>query len=463
MLAAQRTSIAILLLAGDLLLIATALVVAYWLRFGEFETLFEFGPHRKDHVILAAASAFAWISALWLSRLYRLDLLITRRLLLPRIVVLAPAVGVAVAAALFLFQAKFASRLVFGYSLAGAAIGTWLCRRTVLGIRRHLSKRPGLGVVIVGAGELGRELGEYLGASPELGYRLVGHIARRNQEALVPIIGTEDDLADVLDREIVDQVVIAAPITEIGNAERIIQTCDEIGIDVSVAAVGLGPRVASVSVDELGGTQLLRLASSPQFRAAMVGKRIFDVIAASVLLVLAVPVLIISALLVKFGSRGPVLFIQDRVGLNGRTFPFLKFRTMVDGAHELRENLQSDVAGPAFKMRRDPRVTRIGGFLRRYSVDELPQLLNVIAGNMSLVGPRPPLPEEVAKYDRWQLRRLSVRPGITCTWQVSGRSEIGFEEWMKLDLAYIDNWSPWLDLKILARTLPAVLSRRGAA
>jgi len=461
--AAQRTSVAIAMLAGDLLVIGGALALAYMLRFDTFDDLVLAGEHRRDHLVLAAAMATGWIGALWLSRFYRLDLLITRKMLLPRILILAPAVGIAVAAALFFFQAKLASRLVFAYALVGGAIGAWLSRATLLFVRRRLAKRPGLGVLLVGAGKLGQELGEFIQATPELGYRLVGTIARLDQDPLVPVLGDESDLAKILDREIIDQVVIAAPITELGNSERIIQVCDEVGVDVSVAAVGLGPRIASVSVEELGSTQLLRLASSPQFRAAMVGKRFFDVIAATILLVLALPLMLLSAVAIKLTSRGPVFFVQTRVGLNGRQFPFLKFRTMIPGAHDKRHELKSDVVAPVFKMRRDPRVTTMGGFLRRYSVDELPQLINVIVGQMSLVGPRPPLPEEVEQYDRWQLRRLSVKPGITCTWQVSGRNDIGFEEWMRLDLAYIDNWSPWLDLKILARTLPAVLSRRGAS
>ncbi|MBT8492726.1 MAG: sugar transferase, partial [Deltaproteobacteria bacterium] len=441
--------------------------VAFWLayaaRFGSFDITGSEPWHRTDHVILAVSLIGGWIAALWLGRMYRFDQLITRRALLPRIALLAPAVGVAVAAVLFLAQAKLASRLVFGYGLLFATVGTWLVRKLVLAVRRTIFRRTGLSVLIVGAGPLARELAEFLAAHPETGYRLIGHLARPGEDAELEVIGTTEDLPQVLDREVIDQVVIAAPLTEVGSSEAIIQTCDEVGVDVSLAATGLGPRVTSVSIDELGGTQLLRLASSPQFRAAMVGKRIFDIVAASILAILASPLMLLTAVTVKLTSRGPILFVQDRVGLNGRHFRFLKFRTMVDGAHAQKDALASEVPGPVFKMKRDPRTTSIGGLLRRYSIDELPQLFNVLAGQMSLVGPRPPLPDEVSRYDRWQLRRLSVKPGITCTWQVSGRSEIPFEDWMKLDLAYIDNWSPWLDLKILARTIPAVLSRRGAS
>jgi len=194
------------------------------------------------------------------------------------------------------------------------------------------------------------------------------------------------------------------------------------------------------------------------------GKRAIDVVGALLMLVLSAPVLAIAALLIKLESRGPVLYQSQRVGRGGRMFTFLKLRSMVNGADRHRHHLShlNETDGPVFKMARDPRVTRVGRFLRTTSIDELPQLINVLRGEMSLVGPRPPILEEVAQYEPWQLRRLDVRPGITCLWQISGRSRIGFQEWMRLDLEYIRQQSLPLDLKILVRTLPAVLSREGA-
>jgi len=463
-LAIQRTASALVLVTVDLVVMAAALVAAHHLRFDDWAPLLEPGPHRTDHLVLAATMATSWIALLWFAGLYRLDAITIRKPLLLRIAVLAPLVGLAVAAALFLFQAKLASRLVFGYALVLSTAGLWLGRRIVVAIRRRLGRRGGLSVLIVGNGPIAQRLGHHLDEHPELGYRVAGFVTRDNEPVTEgTCLGSEGQLSTLLEQHVIDHVILAAPLAELGRSEPVIQACDEVGVDVSIAAGGLGPRVASLSVDELGGTQLLRLAASPQFRASMLGKRAFDLGAATILLAISAPLLAVTALLVKLTSRGPILFVQPRVGLNGRQFSFLKFRTMVDGAHALRDSLESEVGGPVFKMKNDPRVTPIGSFLRRYSIDELPQLFNVVAGQMSLVGPRPPLPEEVAQYDRWQRRRLSVKPGITCTWQVSGRSEVGFDEWMKLDLDYIDNWSPWLDLKILARTIPAVLSRRGAA
>lgn len=194
------------------------------------------------------------------------------------------------------------------------------------------------------------------------------------------------------------------------------------------------------------------------------GKRVLDVMGALVGLVIALPLLAAAALAIRLESGGPVFHRAVRVGRNGRKFTFLKLRSMQVGAEELRGLLihQNVVQGPAFKLHDDPRVTRVGRLLRKTSLDELPQLLHVLQGRMSLVGPRPPFPEEVERYEPWMLKRLAVRPGLTCLWQVSGRSDLSFEEWMRLDLEYVDRLSFGLDLRILLLTVPAVVSGRGA-
>ena len=194
------------------------------------------------------------------------------------------------------------------------------------------------------------------------------------------------------------------------------------------------------------------------------GKRTLDVLGAALALLVTSPVIALLAVLIKLESRGPVLYRSTRIGRGGRAFTFYKLRSMVKDADRRRQQLEhmNEADGPVFKIAKDPRVTRIGKFIRTTSLDEIPQFYNVLIGDMSLVGPRPPIPEEVAQYEPWQLRRLDVRPGITCLWQISGRSRIGFQEWMRLDLEYIRHQSFALDVKILARTLPAVLSREGA-
>ena len=193
-------------------------------------------------------------------------------------------------------------------------------------------------------------------------------------------------------------------------------------------------------------------------------KRLVDIVLSLIGIVALAPLFALVALLVKATSPGPVLFKQKRVGLGGRLFWCYKFRSMCDGADNMRHTLQhlNEVSGPVFKIKNDPRITPVGRFLRKWSVDELPQLFNVLAGEMSIVGPRPPLPKEVEQYLGPELRRLSVKPGLSCLWQISGRSNLSFERWMELDLEYIDTMSLWLDLKIIARTIPAVLEGRGA-
>jgi exopolysaccharide biosynthesis polyprenyl glycosylphosphotransferase len=219
-----------------------------------------------------------------------------------------------------------------------------------------------------------------------------------------------------------------------------------------------------MSVTELDGIPVLAVTRTPTDALALAGKRVIDVVVSAAVLLLTVPLLAATALAIRLESPGPVLFRQRRVGLNGRAFQMLKFRSMLVDAEQRLEGLRArnEMSGPVFKLTHDPRVTPVGRFLRKASIDELPQLWNVLRGEMSLVGPRPPLPSEVSQYQRWQRRRLSVKPGITCTWQVSGRNGIDFEQWMQLDLAYIDNWSLWGDVRICLKTIPAVLSARGA-
>ena len=210
---------------------------------------------------------------------------------------------------------------------------------------------------------------------------------------------------------------------------------------------------------------MLSFATGPTSQLPLMAKRLMDVALSSLLLLMGMPVVAAIATLIKVTSQGNVLFRQTRCGLNGRIFTLYKFRTMVEDAEDRRRMLEhlNEMQGPVFKLRSDPRVTWLGRILRRFSLDELPQLWNVVRGDMSLVGPRPPIPEEVAHYQRWQRRRLSMKPGLTCLWQVSGRNQIDFDRWMQLDLEYIDSWSPMLDLKILLKTIPAVLSGRGAS
>ncbi len=211
-------------------------------------------------------------------------------------------------------------------------------------------------------------------------------------------------------------------------------------------------------------TRLLCRPVPVEPRAYLIVKRVIDMIGATVALILALPVMIGATIAVKLQSPGPVFFKQYRLGKNGKPFLLYKFRSMTASAPDIRDSLQdaNEASGPVFKIKADPRMTPVGRILRKYSIDELPQLFHVLTGQMSLVGPRPPIPAEVDSYEPWQTERLAVKPGLTCIWQVSGRSDIGFDEWVRLDIEYVRTRSLWLDIKLLALTIPAVITARGA-
>ncbi len=246
--------------------------------------------------------------------------------------------------------------------------------------------------------------------------------------------------------------------------EPYIKACEVEGIKANIAVDLFDLKIAKARQTDLDGLPILRFETTIGEEWQLFIKHSFDIIASVVGLVVLMPIFVVIGMLILLTSSRPVFFRQTRCGLNGRRFVMYKFRTMVNGAEEKKKQLEvlNELNGPAFKMKNDPRITRFGNFLRRTSLDELPQLFNVLCGEMSIVGPRPPIPEEVDKYEVWQRRRLSMKPGLTCLWQVNGRNNVDFGKWMKLDLEYIDNWSLGLDFKILLKTVPVVLFSIGA-
>jgi exopolysaccharide biosynthesis polyprenyl glycosylphosphotransferase len=343
-----------------------------------------------------------------------------------------------------------------------------LLRVRIVGIRLYRA-RPISHVLVVGTGALGRLTGAELddGAARQ---RVLGYLRFDDEpEAAVlgaPLYGTADDVERTLRERPVDEVYFASTESAHNAAvQAAVRTCEKLGVPFAlpVCAYRLTrARLTHESALADGYAHFTTVHVTPLERAM---KRLFDIaVSATALLVLA-PLLVAAAVMVKLTSRGPVLFKQERVGLLGRRFHMLKFRSMVENAEALKAELLSsnEQSGPVFKMRRDPRVTEVGRFIRKYSIDELPQILNVLRGDMSIVGPRPPLPGEVARYEGWQRRRLSVRPGLTCVWQVSGRNEISFQDWMLLDMQYIDHWSLAHDFSLIWRTVPVVLTGRGAS
>jgi exopolysaccharide biosynthesis polyprenyl glycosylphosphotransferase len=279
-----------------------------------------------------------------------------------------------------------------------------------------------------------------------------------------PVLGTLANLGRILEEQVVDVVIFAVPREQLGQVERSVHVCEEQGVEVRISLDVLRFGPGRMTLADMDGVPMLAFTRTPSDALALALKRAFDVAMSALVLLLLSPVLAAVALAIRLDSPGPIFFRQKRVGQNGRAFEMLKFRSMYRDAEARLEALRAhnEMSGPVFKMANDPRVTKIGGFLRRTSLDEFPQFWNVLKGEMSIVGPRPPIPAEVRQYKRWQRRRLSMRPGITCIWQVSGRNNIDFERWMELDLQYIDEWSLWGDIEICFRTIPAVLSARGA-
>src|SRR5215204_4564061 len=275
-----------------------------------------------------------------------------------------------------------------------------------------------------------------------------------------------EELNSVIADQAVDEVLVALPIDKYGSlVETIVRQCEVQGVIVRVQTGMTNLHVGRAYVDELQGVPVMTIQSGPKDSWQLVAKRVIDVLGSAALLLVLAPLLILIAILICFDSPGPVFFTQERVGLNKRRFRILKFRTMTDGSDQQQGSLEhlNEAEGPVFKIRNDPRVTPLGRFLRRFSIDELPQLINVLKGDMSLVGPRPLPIRDVNRIDhQWHKRRFSIKPGITCLWQVNGRSNIGFNDWVRMDLDYIDKWSLALDLLILVKTIPAVFRGPGA-
>ena len=261
-------------------------------------------------------------------------------------------------------------------------------------------------------------------------------------------------------------VILTAKHTYFGKVEKAIQACELEGVEAWLMADFFNTQFSQTILDDFYGRPMLVFRSTPEESWQALAKELLDMAGALVLLLITSPVFLTTAAAIRLTSPGPILFRQQRSGLNGRPFTMLKFRSMVTDAEQLKQELAAlnEMAGPVFKLTRDPRVTPVGRIIRRFSVDELPQLINVLRGEMSLVGPRPLPVDEVKRFDDFaHRRRLSVKPGLTCLWQVSGRNNVrDFKDWVRLDLEYIDNWSLWLDLKILARTVPVVLLGTGA-
>jgi exopolysaccharide biosynthesis polyprenyl glycosylphosphotransferase len=353
-----------------------------------------------------------------------------------------------------------------------AAVSSRLSLRFVLAyIRKH--GRNLRDVLIVGTNNRALAFAHKLHDSPQMGYRVIGFVdqdwagADLLRQSGFKLACNFDGAQEFLRSNVVDEVVMALPMRSFHyESSKIASFCEEQGITVRLLSNIFDLKRSTSSAEDWGDDPLITHRTGAVDELALLAKRILDITVSGTLIVVLSPVLLVATILIMATSSGPVLFVQKRLGFNKRRFNIYKFRTMVVDAEKKMREIEhlNEVSGPVFKIKNDPRITRVGRFLRRMSIDELPQLFNVFRGDMSLVGPRPlPVRDYEGFSEDWQRRRFSVRPGITCLWQVKGRSSIPFEEWMELDLQYIDKWSLWLDLRILLETIPAVLRGSGAA
>ena len=328
-----------------------------------------------------------------------------------------------------------------------------------------------LRLLVIGSRSRAQELVQALREHTVWGVKIVGFIdpdpSFVGTKVLgIPVIGTVETIHTCLKENVIDEVVIAISRSLLEDAEPIVQACEEEGIRLRFMADIFNLQIARMTLTSVKGIPLLNMEPVAQDPQQLLAKRIFDFTATVLALPILIPIFVAVGIAIKLDSPGPVFFIQQRVGMRKHIFPMFKFRSMhVDAEARLKElEHLNEAEGPIFKMKNDPRVTRVGNFIRKTSIDELPQLINVLRGEMSLVGPRPMSQRDVGLFTRGiQRKRFSVQPGLTCIWQISGRSNLPFEKWLELDLEYIENWSFGLDLKILIKTIPAVLRSKGAA
>ncbi|MDP9114319.1 MAG: sugar transferase [Acidobacteriota bacterium] len=458
---------------SDIVLTALAFLLAYRAR-----TAMDHVPLEHDfyltvpvQVLLLGWSVAVWVAVgMWWQIYDRIDRSHSR-------VILRDAFRQCLLSSVVIVLFEFALRLDLSRSfVAMFVVFSWmlLCgfrlnAGRVLGMVRREFGAPSY-VMVVGLGDAAMRMGRQIEEAASYGVRLSGFLSEPGDPAPEEVelaakypVRPLARLPDLLGQHVIDEIIFAVDSRRLAELEEVFLLCDEEGIRTRVA-VDFFPHINSqVYLDRLGASPLLTFSATPHDEIRLLVKRATDILVAAAALILLSPLMLLVALLVRMTSRGPAIFRQTRCGLNGRRFTFYKFRSMCEDAEAQRASLQHlNAKSTAFKIHNDPRLTQVGRWLRKFSIDEWPQLWNVLKGDMSLVGPRPPLPAEVEQYKRWQRRRLRMRPGLTCLWVISGRDQVDFETWMRMDMEYIDTWSLGLDWKIMLRTIPQVLSGRGA-
>lgn len=459
----------ILFALSDLLFGILAFYAAYFTRSQlGLPNFFEIDTARK--ILLLGSSLFAIVlTGVWFRVYDRLD---TARMPLILRETTRQSVVTMVAVVLFEYVGRFDLSRPF-VVLFGAYVWIFfaLFRLRAGSLLRALQRGFGTPnyLMIVGTGQSALRIARSIEDSADYGLRISGFLTDGDLlQHEVPVrypVHRLSELPALLDRHVIDEIIFAVDSSHLADLEDVFLLCDEEGVRTRVAC-DFFPHVNSeIYLERLGSAPLLTFSAAPHDELRLLVKRATDVAIALASLVVLSPLLLLIGLVVRLTSPGPVLFTQIRCGLNGRRFVFYKFRSMCENAEDLKKSLahRNERTEVVFKIRNDPRLTAVGKWLRKFSLDELPQLWNVLRGDMSIVGPRPPLPDEVQQYQRWQRRRLRMRPGLTCLWAISGRDSLDFETWMKLDMQYIDSWSLALDWKIIAQTLPRVVLGKGAS
>ncbi|MCA9400692.1 MAG: sugar transferase [Candidatus Omnitrophica bacterium] len=456
-----------MMIAVDLILLAWCFYAGYLFRHN-IEPIF---PFRYYLTLLPIFVAILGIS-FYILGLYR-SFRTSKSLSLILIIFQSLCIGfIAFSSVIYILKIEHVSRsfVFFVFATAGLVISAE--KYVLVSFFRHIRDKGYnfRNILIIGSGEKTRKFIKLVNYHREWGLNIIGVISDKEDDMVKdiehkPVLGDLKQINHVVREYVVDEIVLFVSADMVDKIRDILLSCETEGIKVNVAFDFYEPTHFKTKLNELKQYQLITYERTPGNISHLMFKRILDVFISVSLLVLLFPFLAAVWLLVRLTSQGPAIFRQQRCGMNGRKFYLYKFRTMVQDADFLKERLSkmNEMEGPAFKMQNDPRVTKIGKILRKTSIDELPQLWNVLKGDMSLVGPRPSLPDEVLQYESWHRLRIRMRPGLTCLWQVNGRNKISnFNQWANLDAEYIDNWSLWLDLKILAKTIPVVLLGKGA-
>lgn len=478
----KRWLVVTLFLIADAMLVNFAFLLAYYVRYvlqiGKAVADANQVPLQFYYPLMAATTALMLLIFVWRG-LYRLP---RGSSWLDAMSIIAggalTALAVAIILALAFGPSNLYSRLIYLYTWLAALLLFGVERLAVTWLRRGLWQR-GIDVrrvLVVGAGQAGQRIMKDVVERPGHGYKLVGYVEDNAEDKFwtVPIdrrhsadivyLGNLDAIARAVDSNAVAEVIIALPAEQHNKIIAVMEHCRRSGVAFKLVPDLFEMSFNQVQINGINGVPLVGVKEVSLQGGNLVLKRAMDIVITLIMLIPGVPIMLLTALLIKLTSRGPIIFAQERVGKDGRVFQFYKFRSMYVDAEERRAALlaHSDREGLHFKMVADPRRTPIGTVIRKLSIDELPQLFNILKGDMSWVGPRPAIIAEVAEYDDWARQRLNITPGLTGLWQVSGRSDLSFEEMVKLDLYYAENWSLGLDLKILLRTIPAVISGRGA-